>query len=311
MKHMLLILLIFCAVTLKAQCYVDPVMKYAPSHFVWIENGKTTMKETEVTVKEYMYYLSELLKDSTVENFVSAIPESLYPYYDLKGKMSEFNKAKFEVANNFTNHKSKKNPYEKPIVNVSYEQATNYALWCTFFGNKWLDSQKGYAKQIVLFRLPTADEYKKIATDGIKKLAANEWYIKKHYEVEKWMSACTNGHGCSLCNYALTATGTLECDVIMESMYGKNVLYPVAVFFSDGYGLYDLQGNAAEMILNTNEAFGGSYKDNIENCSLTSIQSYSSPQPWLGFRLIGEVVPVDGKDVYFDNNDDLHIKGIR
>jgi|GEM_PF-4435082 formylglycine-generating enzyme required for sulfatase activity len=308
MKYLSLIFFMFCTFTLKAQCNVDPAMKNPPYAFVWIEKGKTTMKETEVTVKQYVYYLSELLEDSTAEKFVNAIPESLYPYYDITGKIYEFNKAKFEASNNFTNPKSENNPYEKPVINVSYEQAMNYALWCTFNGNKFINSQKGYVKEIVRFRLPTAAEYEKIATDGIKKLAEEKYYIKKNFEVQKWMTNCTNGHGCPLCNYAMT--GMLECNIILDSIYGKGVLYPVATFFSDGYGLYDLQGNAAEMVLNTNEAFGGSYKDPVTDCSPTSRQSYSSPQPWLSFRLIGEIVPVDGQNVYFDG-DDLHIKGIR
>ena len=50
-------------------------MKNPPYAFVWIKKGKTTMKETEVTAREYIYYLSELLKDSTVEKFVNAILE--------------------------------------------------------------------------------------------------------------------------------------------------------------------------------------------------------------------------------------------
>ncbi|MFL5731095.1 MAG: SUMF1/EgtB/PvdO family nonheme iron enzyme [Cytophagaceae bacterium] len=305
MKKLLCILLLFSFFSLKAQLILYPSMKKAPFTFQWVEKEKIAMLDAEVTVEQYIYYLSELKNDSAEEKYVNAIPLSLYPYYGVEEKKYEMDRTRFDADNKFTDKKSINNPYNKPITNITYEQAVNYSIWYTFKGNENFHVKKDYAKKIMKFRLPTAQEYEKIAMDGIKKGAA----IQKKLDVTKYTTEvidCINDKGCALCNHA--GMGNCESNLKMMAQFGKG-LYPVAMFFSNGYGLYDLQGNAAEMVLEKNKALGGSYKDKVENCKPGSVQSYDGPQPWLGFRLIGEVVDVDGKDVVFED-DMLYIKGI-
>jgi formylglycine-generating enzyme required for sulfatase activity len=303
MKYLLLPLLLIFSASSFAQIFIDPSMKKAPYTFKWIEKDKTVMQETEVTVEQYIYYLKGLSEDSAQYLFEDAIPPGLKPYYGESGNEYEFNKVKFEADQKFTDKKSLNNPYKKPITNVSYEQALNYCIYYTFKGNRNINT-RGYAKKIIKFRLPTAAEYERIGMEGITKGAA----LQKKIDVARYtkdMLACINDKGCALCNHS--GKGNCEGNTKLVAMYG-NELYPAGTFFPNGYGLWDMQGNAAEIVMEDDKVMGGSYKDKVENCKPGSIQgSDGGPQPWIGFRLIGEVVEVDGEDVWFDDLY-LHIK---
>lgn len=135
------------------------------------------------------------------------------------------------------------------------------------------------------FRLPSAAEFEKYAHLGMTKC-----YEKKKPEDRektlKQLRECKNENKCALCNYA--NKDICDSNTKLITKFGNEV-YPVAVFFPNCFGVFDLQGNAAEMTNEKGIAKGGSYIHPASECLPEAIQNYSSPQPWLGFRLMVSV----------------------
>jgi hypothetical protein len=52
------------------------------------------------------------------------------------------------------------------------------------------------------------------------------------------------------------------------------------------YQLFNLLGNAAEMVEERGVAMGGSFRDPLSACTATSRSAYTGPLPTVGFRCI-------------------------
>ena len=70
---------------------------------------------------------------------------------------------------------------------------------------------------------------------------------------------------------------------------------PVDSYYPCGNGLYNLNGNVAEAVLNSDYVFGGSFASMLENCqNLGSEYAYlekiNLPSPQVGFRFVMEII---------------------
>lgn len=89
---------------------------------------------------------------------------------------------------------------------------------------------------------------------------------------------------------------TEEYEVVNADRYSGQVMpAPVKSFFPNDYGLFNMSGNAAEMISSpTNRTKGGSYNSTAYHIQIESedeFEGWAEPSPFIGFRPILDVKP--------------------
>lgn len=57
-------------------------------------------------------------------------------------------------------------------------------------------------------------------------------------------------------------------------------------YWPNSLGIRNFQGNVSEMTVEKGIAYGGNYTLPFSECKPESIQRYTHPEPWLGFRCI-------------------------
>jgi formylglycine-generating enzyme required for sulfatase activity len=140
------------------------------------------------------------------------------------------------------------------VVNISKEAAE---LYCHWLSDLWNSQQEEY---ILTFRLPTKQEWEYAATGQ----ANNE------SQVYPWKGTdCKDKNGVYLAQHK--AFGMI---------FGPS---PTASFKPNGFGLYNMCGNVAEMISDQEFAKGGSWNDSENNIKITSQQPLKA-SPFIGFR---------------------------
>ncbi|HMI67578.1 MAG TPA: hypothetical protein VK517_16170 [Cyclobacteriaceae bacterium] len=65
---------------------------------------------------------------------------------------------------------------------------------------------------------------------------------------------------------------------------------PVAQYFPNEMGFFDVVGNVAEMTDEKGKACGGSWNHVPQESTIVSINSYSGPDASIGFRIFMEVL---------------------
>jgi hypothetical protein len=146
-----------------------------------------------------------------------------------------------------------------PITGITYEQAVAYCEWKTKVqgGNK------------VTYRLPTDEEWKKFAINGLSEI-----------EKAKGLRDSMNTKNCNLFNYKIV------CNCNKELTQG---ITGIAMFEPNKNGAYDIFGNVSEMTSIKGHSKGGNFTIFAKQCHPDSVQYYIKPESWLGFRCIAEV----------------------
>jgi formylglycine-generating enzyme required for sulfatase activity len=267
--------------------------------------------QTEVTNKEYNQFLGYLLRSGQM---------TLYKKYKPDISQHEGSLLTFFKGYHLQQLESKESKYDKnyddyPIVNISHEAAVAYCEWFADLYN----STKGKKKfKKVIFRLPKLKEWQ-IAALGYKKFQSweldenevevrvpekpDEEVAKKHrtisvkgneilypwYFVFNYRNKVQNVRGCWLGNVKVPV-GSVSCQINKPDGDGFFFTAPVASYFPNGMGLYDVVGNAAEMIDEKRKACGGSWDHFPEESTIRSINNYSGRNGAVGFRVFMEVV---------------------
>lgn len=161
-----------------------------------------------------------------------------------------------------------------PVTGISYEQAQ---LYCSWLSNIYDENIMFSEKMKLNFRLPAKEEWENFVRDGL-----NE-NMKRNNLFDS-----LSKDGCFLYNYRFGS----ECkgyEAVMKK-YGSTGIMQVREFFPNTMGIYNLFGNVAEMVEERGIAKGGHYDLWARLCALDKDQTYSKPEPWLGFRWVAEVV---------------------
>jgi uncharacterized protein (TIGR02145 family) len=145
-----------------------------------------------------------------------------------------------------------------PITGLNYEQVSNFC--------KWRSEIQGNSK--VLYRLPSPEEWTKIA-----KLSEGA-------------------------NAFLDSVEKFEFHRFNYNFKGKSSLSLTFSSKSKKNRLYDLLGNVSEMTNKEGIAKGGNYLQYAIQCNPDSVQYYSKPEKWLGFRCL--VVKINKNEVLSD-----------
>lgn len=251
--------------------------------------GGFYMDDTEITNNEYRQFITELQEgegeyDFLVGRGVNFIMDELYPDTTVWQR-------------NYTHHMGDplvqyyySHPAfdDYPVVGVDWEAATIFCQWRTQYLNNYRESNGMVT--MPNFRLPTEAEWEYAARGG-RDLAKYPWggpYIR-------------NAKGCLLANFK-PGRGNYFDD-------GFAYTAPVASYFANDFGLYDMSGNVSEwcedaynpastaIVWDLNPRYndpneprkvvrGGSWKD-ISYFLQTGIKTYEhkdSTNAYLGFR---------------------------
>lgn len=231
------------------------------------------MKVTEVDIEEWMIFILNNHYDSTLfPNIAMLSKQAQLLFLDLK-KERDFDYLKMEkvrhpdlrVIENVKQTSAftklcKEDSIEfsilaAPITGITYSQANRYCTWLEAMVTK-------YRKIDVTISLPTISVYSSVNPN---------------------LDSLTR-HGCPLYNF-------IGCDCVSQTKEDHNqslgkYLVRVDAYFPTALGIYNLQGNAAEMTTIEGKAMGGSFRHYAKDSFSDKIQHYSGPTEWLGFRYI-------------------------
>lgn len=259
------------------------------------------MQTAEVSNADYQLFLEDLLRQRRFD-LLDSVAIAPFSEEDLKELFpSSFNLEAY--AGHITGNHPAFAKY--PILNVSRRAAELYALWLAQVYNQ--DPKRIDGKN-VRFRLPYATEFAFAASGG--KMNAPYPWGGPYYR---------NGKGCLLANFNtlapesradfeawqervkrntnLTAkekTELLEhkntdpnCDWENDGGY---LTVPVESYYPNDYGLYNMSGNAAEMLFEEGMTMGGSWLDAPYYMQIGVKKERTLPHFSTGFRLVMEYI---------------------
>lgn len=151
-----------------------------------------------------------------------------------------------------------------PVVNITYEGAVKFCEWLT---KRYKISNP---KISATFRIPTQDEWLLLAavnstTQLPEGMDFNARLPDGHYAMNfKPMTSDSSHYGADGGYYT-----------VRTDMYDVNTL-----------GLYCVMGNAAEMTATPGIQKGGSWEDTLDNCRADKVQTFTTPDPRVGFRVV-------------------------
>jgi len=183
--------------------------------------GSFYMDDTEITNNEYRQFIDQMMLDSVQTLGEEYIKTNLYPdttvwVRDFAYHMGDPMMVYYYSHPAFDNY---------PVVGVNWKAARYFCRWRTSFLNDYRHGKGLFPMPD--FRLPSEAEWEYAARGG-RDMAKYPWgnpYIR-------------NAKGCMLANFK-PGRGNYYDD-------GFQYTAPVASFFSNDYGLYDMAGNVAE-----------------------------------------------------------------
>jgi hypothetical protein len=191
-----------------------------------------------------------------------------------------------------------------PIVGVSYEQVVAFCKWRGKVISQKINQDKlgspdslAAAHIVVESRLPTEAEWEQAAlakrglpygskcTSGpVRVNPKAALYFKQRSGTKAEVSQVK----ADIITYNRTQPSRSFVNYNQAEPYFLRLATPAYVFGgpTNDYLLYNVLGNAAEMIQERGIAKGGSYRDPLSACTVTSRSQYSGPSPTVGFRCV-------------------------
>jgi formylglycine-generating enzyme required for sulfatase activity len=232
--------------------------KYAlvPSGDVFINGDRISVEsfyisKTEVTNEEYNRFLQDIRASGKSDLYNSYLPD---------GKQWEVVCKNKPLSVWYQNQKA----YAYyPVVNISYDAALAYCKWLEEKVNS--EDKSGHTYE---YSLPSREDWVR-AAEGKLHAVNYAWGGPK----------IKNEKGCTLCQYNRS---------IEERTLFDNVTYtcPANAYYPNTIGLFNMNGNAAEMINERGLAAGGSWASSENEVTNQSVMTYSGPSPFVGFRPI-------------------------
>ena len=212
-------------------------------------------------IEVYRIFFTELAKDEG-NDFIK--------YNLVKDK-----KQKYAIEIPIENSKELNKMMNFPITGISHQQATLYTEWLTLvYADYFYDNDYDYK---VSYRLPTEKEWNELAISGLSE------NMKPNLVLDS-----VNTENCMLFIHDNLIKCKTYDSYVSNSLGGGSV--PVLSMNPDWNGVYQLFGNVAEMTSTPGINKGGSFNHNAKSAATSNIQTNDSPQPWLGFRVVAEMV---------------------
>ncbi len=242
------------------------------------ELENTYAAAVELTYEDYDQFLKDLLDRHEFERFRQYSPGPVDWKTLLPGGFGTLpDEELFE-------HGHPEDP-EMPVVNITYEAAIAYCQWLTNAYNRSEDKNKKYRK--VEFFIPSEEEWIIAARGGLN-TAPYPWggYYYK------------NAKGCFLINVNPYFS---EYDSLSQQFVKGNFaespgidgafyLAKADAYWPNNYGLFNLSGNAAEMVKEKDFTLGGSWLDPVHYAQIGIKHYRTVPSPAVGIRLFMKVL---------------------
>ena len=235
-----------------------------------VTTGAFYISKYEVSNKDYNEFLAELKLDENQSNYQKA-------KIDSANWMKEFERAFLEpMAKQYHRHPAYDN---YPVVNVTYEGALMYCRWLSQKLNKMYPHDN---LQIEVL-MPKREEWLRAAA------------AKAHPSVYSWGGPyLRNAKGQLLCNFKNIGAENVYYDEKSKSyrVSEERMSYvldeafftaPVNSYVPNDFGLYNLNGNVAEMV-SEKEACGGSWNSTAYDVRNESVIEFDERSSTVGFR---------------------------
>ncbi len=228
------------------------------------------LDETEIDIGSWLSYYTWILEHDGIQAAEKVLPDSTLVLPEVWEYIRTPSTKKMNLLGNYTYQpigyfekgcmgNSRKCPLiNYPVTGVSYEQVIAFC--------KWRTKVNGRGK--LVYRLPTPKEWTDIVYQDLLETEKTKG-LQDTIVPEKW---------CPTFNYFTTC----DCEISDE----------VGILNISGYWAprrlhaFDLFGNVAEMTSEKGIAKGGSYINYAKQCHPDSVQHYTKPEAWLGFRCI-------------------------
>jgi formylglycine-generating enzyme required for sulfatase activity len=230
------------------------------------------MSSTEITNLQYLEFLYDLKRKGEMDKYeIAKVDSNAWNTFIPNTHMQP-------MADFYHKHPAYHN---YPVVNVSKAGAELYCEWLT---EKYDSLSNGEMK--LKFRLPLRAEWMRAAS-GNQLRSTYSWggpYLR-------------NDKGCTLANFLQmgsenitrnTESGEMEV-VITPTLSMSDEAYIVAPsksYFPNDFGLYNMNGNVAEMIGDGDYAVGGDWHSPGYDIRNESIKEFNGPNPTVGFRVV-------------------------
>lgn len=250
----LIVLIVFCKIGI-SQSELDVVPIRAD--YLWI-------KPTEVSNKEYRIFLDDLLEKGDTLAYHTYYPDT--NKWNMEGSYNEPFVKYYFIHPAYADY---------PVVNVTYQGAVAYCDWLTNRVN--VQNPNGE----VLVRLPTEKEWEWAARGG-KDFAIYPW------GTEFVRSGEGKNKGKMQANFVRGKGDYMGIAGALND--AADITAPVKSYWKNPYGLYNMSGNAEELVAEKGITKGGSWKDRADYLRIDKRQYEDSASPEVGFRYVLEVV---------------------
>lgn len=264
--------------------------KELAGNFVFIPQGVAFLEQDTVAVKafwigkyevsnqEYVAFLDDLHRQGRMVELSLALPDTL------KWKI-------VALADPYINHYLRHPAYRNyPVVNISHQAAMMYCQWLTDKYNQ--GSVKGLVYE---FRLPEPAQWLSAAQAGAPRpYAWNSIFLRDpagHFLANfKYIpnEILTTGPQSRSLDLAENTMGYIAFKRNEDGSLttGPVITNPVNAYYPGVSGLYNLNGNVAEMVQEKGIAVGGSWNCLGYDVRNQAILHYTEPSPFVGFRVV-------------------------
>ncbi len=256
-----------------------------PEGFVLVPSGKTIIgkdtisvqafwiSKTEISNEDYREFLADLKANGDLVSYNKALPDTL----QWRDKLA-YNEPYVEY---YFRHPAYA---EYPVVNISREQAEMYCVWLT------KKMREAYGENINDVRLPYREEWVLAARGNIPD-AVYPWNGVTLFNEKEHKYACNfRSMGAENIHFN-DSTGKMEVSgkygdfgIAGQIFDASDLTAPVQSYWPNGYGLYNMSGNVAELVQQSDIVVGGSWRSTGYDVRIESTAPYSGPCPDVGFR---------------------------
>ncbi|MCH2216392.1 MAG: formylglycine-generating enzyme family protein [Flavobacteriales bacterium] len=262
-------------------------------NFAYIPNGDVTLEEQKIKTGAFYIFKTEVSNLQYREFLNSLNDNGSNKNYAVKSKKWTESEIYLEP---YQEHYSSHPAYENyPVVNVTKEGAEAFCKWLTeVYADKEIGLPEGYK---LVFRLPTRAEWTHAANGELAGPYA-------------WGGPfLRNAKGQQLANFSSLGaenihmnpeTGEFEVVSTIASVGvagalndRADILAPINSYAPNRYGLVNMNGNAAELLADTDQAAGGSWRCPGYDIRNESLMNFEEASPEVGFRPIGVISKVN------------------
>jgi formylglycine-generating enzyme required for sulfatase activity len=258
--------------------------------------GNFFLKKTEVTIKEYKLFLTDLLANGKVKEYTIAKPNLDNIWKDPKDKNSRaflemyFRKAKYE---------------NNPVICVSTEAMELYCNWM----KERLESYYKRSKEKVKFlvRLPEVAEWKYVASEGNKR---HRYGTSNGRLKEAKLGVFHKAWNANFIETQQKFVAVGDSLVVVESDKKEKItttskvsksgfIGPARAYPTVKYDLFNMSGNVSEIVIYEDEkgnrkyrSIGGNWNSTANYLRIDAPDEFkgnTKPSPYIGFRPVIEI----------------------